>query len=76
MLTIPTLQENFKLLSNEIKSIIQNQMNTMLDNVIDSVYTAQCEYDSSNSPDFWRENEELLDIANEYIHAILNDKER
>jgi len=75
MLTIPTPQENFKLLNDETKSIIQNQMNTMLDNVADSVYTTQCEQDSPNSPDFWRENEELLNIANEYIHAVLNSEE-
>ena len=67
--------KKFSPLSMETKLIIQNQLNTMLDEVIDSVYIHQCEQDTPNSPEFWSDNEKMLSVANEYIIAVLNGEE-
>ena len=68
-------QKRFRQLSNETKQIIQNQLNTLLDDIVESVYIHSCENDSPNGMDFWDENEKELLIANEYILAVLNGDE-
>ena len=64
-------QKRFRLLSHETRDIIQKSIDTLTSEVMESVYAQLCEEDSPNSPDFWNNQENMLELANEYIIATL-----
>ena len=74
----------YKQLTKETKAVIKVGLDILLDQITETVYQGQLETDCLNSNGFWERNEEILEIANEYIIAYLegenltktNDKDK
>ncbi len=75
MLTLTRKQLRQRSISNETKSLIQNQLPTLLERIKQSVYAGLCETMSPNDINFEADYESELDTVSEMILDAVEDYE-
>ena len=66
----PEQAKRFNTLDNATKALIRTSIDKLADDIVESIYTAQCEQDSPNGQGFWKECEDIGDVAQEYMIAV------